>query len=127
MIVRRTTSGWIGRVINTNPFHVIRLCGPNGGRSDGKLFEGQQELYEPAELPESYQPKIVQPDPQRRFQSEFAVGDEVSVIRHEHGWTDGLVVGRITAIDDVRNVATVVGLNDPGEYEIRHPRDIRLV
>jgi hypothetical protein len=59
----------------------------------------------------------------RIFTNEFKLGDEVSVIRHRHGWEDGGVVGVIVELSEFSCVVQ----DDEGEqYEIRHCRDIRL-
>ncbi len=59
----------------------------------------------------------------RLFTTDFALGDEVSVIRHAHGWEDGRVVGVIVEIADY---SCLVRDEDGCEYEIEKPRDIRL-
>ncbi len=59
----------------------------------------------------------------RIFTNEFNLGDEVSVIRHRHGWEDGAVVGVIVELSEF---SCVVQDDEGKQYEIRHPRDIRL-
>jgi len=64
----------------------------------------------------------------RTFTGDFALGDEVAIIRHAHGWHDGVIGGPIVEISDYTCVVEVT--NDPiynGRYEIPKPRDIRLV
>lgn len=61
---------------------------------------------------------------QRSFHGEFRMGDEVSVIRHEHGWENGLVTGRIIFMTSYS--ATVEDF-DGNKYHIEHPRDISKV
>lgn len=62
------------------------------------------------------------PTPRRQFPDEFKIRDEVSITRHEHGWCDGGVTGRIKSMS--LHGAIVIG-DDGMEYEINHPRDIR--
>jgi hypothetical protein len=59
----------------------------------------------------------------RIFTNEFKLGDEVSIIRHRHGWEDGGVVGVIVELSEFSCVVQ----DDAGwRYEISHCRDIRL-
>lgn len=63
----------------------------------------------------------------RKFTDEFAVGDEVSITRERHGWHDGQKSGLIASLSEYS--CSVAGTGDDEGYlfEIRHPRDIRLV
>jgi len=61
---------------------------------------------------------------QRLFTNEFKLGDRVSVTREEHGWHEGAIQGRITAMTPTSCTVT----SDEGpeyQYQINHPRDIR--
>lgn len=64
----------------------------------------------------------------RKFTDDFALGDIVCIIRHEHGWHDGEIGGPIVEISDY---ACVVEVKDDrlynGRYDIPKPRDIKLV
>lgn len=57
----------------------------------------------------------------RRFTDDFKLGDKVSVIRTEHGWFDGSLVGTITEIGDYHCIVTD---KDGIGYYILKPRDI---
>lgn len=59
---------------------------------------------------------------QRIFTNEFRLGESVAIIRHDHGWEDGGVVGKITSLSP--SSATVTS-EDGGEYFISHCRNIR--
>lgn len=59
--------------------------------------------------------------PPRKFTDEFKRGDEVRVIRTDHGWFDGRVGGKIVTISDY---SCLVRAADGDEYEIEKPRDI---
>lgn len=62
-----------------------------------------------------------QNNPQRFFTNEFKIGDEVCIIRHEHGWEDGGVCGTIVEMSANHCVVR----DDNGHtYHINHPRDI---
>lgn len=60
----------------------------------------------------------------RKFTTDFAIGDRVSVIRTRHGWFEGSLSGHIKELGDYR---CVVHGDDGYDHEIRKPRDIRLV
>lgn len=62
------------------------------------------------------------PTPRKRlFTNEFRIGDQVAIIRTEHGWYDGGLEGRITCLADyVAEVTDEHGI----VHEINHPRDI---
>lgn len=59
---------------------------------------------------------------QRIFTEEFKIGESVAIIRHDHGWEDGRVVGKITSLSP--SSATVES-EDGGKYFISHCRNIR--
>ncbi len=59
----------------------------------------------------------------RKFTDTFGIGDEVAIIREEHGWHDGRVSGIIDTISDYSCTVRV----DQGSWVIPYPRDIRLV
>ena len=61
---------------------------------------------------------------QRLFTNEFAVGDEVAIIRARHGWHDGHTHGKITRLSTHE---AIVMTEDHSQYEIEHPRDIRKI
>lgn len=63
------------------------------------------------------------PTPRKTFPGEgYRVGQRVSIVRHEHGWVDGVVGGVIRSLSEAW---CVVAGDDGCDYEIRHPRDIR--
>jgi hypothetical protein len=56
-----------------------------------------------------------------------AVNDRVAIKRHRHGWLDGAVSGKVTAVHPTptgRVGYTVTG-DDGNEYECRNTRDLR--
>lgn len=64
----------------------------------------------------------------RKFTDDFHLGDEVNIIRHEHGWHDGGIGGLIVEITDYTCVVEVTDDRDyNGRYDIPKPRDISLV
>lgn len=68
------------------------------------------------------------PATRRKFTDDFALGDEVCIIRHKHGWHDGEIGGPIVEITEYTCVVEVK--DDPsynGRYDIPKPRDIRLM
>jgi hypothetical protein len=58
---------------------------------------------------------------QRLFTNEYALGQEVAIIRSEHGWFDGSAGGIITIISEYYCEVTD---EDGITYTINHPRDI---
>lgn len=70
--------------------------------------------------------------PPRDFPDTFGLGDEVSVVRTEHGWFDGSISGTIVEIAASR---CTVEITNGGSYEwmvgyredIQKPRDIHLI
>lgn len=62
----------------------------------------------------------------RKFTDDFALGDDVAIIRHKHGWHNGEIGGPIVAISDYTCTVRVEG-EYAGDYDIPKPRDIRLV
>lgn len=68
--------------------------------------------------------------PPRDFPDIFGVGDEVSIVRTEHGWFDGGIGGEIVELSKGICVVKVTEgeAHMLGNLEqIRKPRDIRLV
>lgn len=61
---------------------------------------------------------------QRFFTDEFQLGDLVSVTRHQHGWHDGDLEGRVTAMTPT---SCTVTSEDGCDYYIDHPRDINKI
>jgi hypothetical protein len=64
------------------------------------------------------------PTPRAKFTDRFQIGDWVSITRWEHGWVDGGVTGRITAMTDYS--CNVQG-EDGHNYPIDKPRDIHKI
>jgi hypothetical protein len=66
----------------------------------------------------------------RKFTDSFGIGDEVAIIRTEHGWFDGSVSGKITELTEY-TCTVVADRHDPHyagiPFEIEKPRDIRLI
>ena len=58
----------------------------------------------------------------RIFTNEFALGDEVSIIRQVYGYVGGYITGRIV---EMTETTCVVAQADGSRHEINHPRDIR--
>lgn len=66
----------------------------------------------------------------RKFTDDFKLGDNVAIIRYEHGWFDGSIGGPIIKINDFYcTVECKWGEKHCINYkfDIRKPRDIRIV
>lgn len=63
--------------------------------------------------------------PRRKFTDEFKLDQLVYIIRHQHGWEDGRVQGRIRWMSETQ--ATVTDPSTGFDYYIDHCRDIRQV
>jgi hypothetical protein len=61
---------------------------------------------------------------QRLFTNEFKFGQRVCVIRHEHGWHDGMLEGVIIGLT---THYAIVKSDDGVKYFIDHPRDIQKI
>lgn len=68
--------------------------------------------------------KKQQTERRRSFTDEYKLGDKVAVIRTEHGWHDGSLIGRISWI--VSDACAVTD-DDGFVHQINHPRDIQKV
>jgi preprotein translocase subunit YajC len=60
----------------------------------------------------------------KKFTDYFGVGDEVAIIRTNHGWFDGSLLGLITEVEDYY-CKVKTGSGD--SYEIKKTRDLLLI
>lgn len=59
----------------------------------------------------------------------YNVGDNVSIIRHRHGWADGSITGRVSKVNfRIGGAAHYVVKDKNGtEYEIRATKDLHAI
>lgn len=89
-------------------------------RSRRRELEKQRNL-------KKQEPEKKQQPRQRYFTEEFSIGDEVAIIRHDHGWEDGGLTGRIVSLSPTGCTVRVSEENRSGDFEIHHCRDIYKV
>lgn len=72
-------------------------------------------------------PEIKRQPRQRFFTEDFRIGETVAIIRHDHGWEDGGLIGRISSLSPTSCTVYVDEEDRRGEYYINHCRDIHKV
>ena len=79
-------------------------------------------------------PIMGQPTPRSKFTDRFKLGNEVAVIRYEHGWFDGRISGEIISISDYCCSVKILPDEYLGGYNmegfilsIDKPRDIHFI
>jgi hypothetical protein len=129
-IVTHITKGWYGRIVafQGRDYLVKHVCSMKGNPTQTNPAPPHavcpRSELELTKLPKSYsdfleaEARKAEHNRPRSFSDTFKVGDRVRIIRHDHGWCDGDIVGTLISLG---------GLVEDGDgytYEINHPRDI---